>query len=448
MMGVDPDKYKDFRKRYSSSEARKARMKEEENSIRKCMLDIVRHYNGNVPGKDTFRLLLTQYADNIQWANGLSTNADGTLRTVGVERISRYMKEMNLYATVSKKDAYHGHAVYDHDHMAFPNFVDRNFKVGPMMIVLTDITYIYYGRNRQVSYVCTFRDAFTKQILGRKVSQHMNVQLITDAYEDMKAKHGDILDKLCLFVHSDEGAQYLSTTYQELITEDGFIQSMSRRGNCLDNAGIETFHARFKTEAITQIALCKDFDTAAELVYNYIDYYNNDRPQVCLAGLSPHDFWQYLLTGLYPCKNYFGIPAEKLYTLDEWIQIKKEYRETALKKKKAKKLSEAEMSPEQIFERDRKRIRSQQAHLNNVKKRQDIKLNNCTKMDYMIEQCQIILEAAAPEERELLNSREFWINTYPFNYITEFHSIYRIPSEHKTFNVHKSDSTIYDRMMN
>lgn len=151
------------------------------------------------------------------------------------------MKEMNLVANRPRKDAYKNQATHNHEYSSPKNAVKQNFSVGPRRVILTDITYLYYGPVRTPIYLCAFKDAYTKEILGHCVSSRMTVSLVKSAYDVMMENHGHELRGAACVIHSDQGSQYLSTTFQRLLSDDGFLQSVSDRGNSQDNAPMESF---------------------------------------------------------------------------------------------------------------------------------------------------------------------------------------------------------------
>lgn len=105
---------------------------------------------GHVPGKRTFKThMFRTYGINIS-----------------VKKCKRIMNEMNLIPNLPKKDAYKGQATHNHVCAACQNYVDQDFKVAPRTIILTDITYLYYGFDRKLCYLCCFKDAYTTEILG------------------------------------------------------------------------------------------------------------------------------------------------------------------------------------------------------------------------------------------------------------------------------------------
>lgn len=99
-------------------------------------------------------------------------------------------------------------------------------------------------------------------------------------------------------IHSDQGSHYTSIKYVELLKDKGLRQSMSRRGNCWDNAPQESFFGHMKDEL--DLSNCTTFEQLQEEINRYMDYYNNYRYQWELAKLSPREYYLYITTGKYP----------------------------------------------------------------------------------------------------------------------------------------------------
>ena len=99
-------------------------------------------------------------------------------------------------------------------------------------------------------------------------------------------------------IHSDQGCHYTSYKFIQLIKDSNLRQSMSRRGNCWDNAPQESFFGHMKDEI--DLSKCRDFSDVKYKIDDWIDYYNNDRYQWQLAKLSPNEFYQFITTGIYP----------------------------------------------------------------------------------------------------------------------------------------------------
>jgi len=273
------------------------------------------------------------------------------------------MKTMNLVANRPKKDAYKHQATHDHEYAAPANMVKRDFYIGPRKVILTDITYLYYGPARTPVYLCAFRDAYTKEILGHHIDAHMTVELVKTAYDAMLEKHGAELRQAECVIHSDQGSQYLSTTFQKLLSDDGFIQSVSGRGNSQDNAPMESFFGRMKCELLDLIALCPNADTVAKMIDGYMEAYNDQHYQYALAGLTPSEYYAYVTTGIYPVDSYYGIKATDLMPIKALVEARlnsaadkaKKVRTANAKKRRA--AQQAGKTPEMIVERDQRILR-------------------------------------------------------------------------------------------
>lgn len=112
-------------------------------------------------------------------------------------------------------------------------------------------------------------------------------------------KHGDNLQTDAI-LHSDQGCHYTSISLRQLLKDKELRQSMSRRGNCWDNAPQESFFGHMKDEI--HLNNCQSFEELLQEVDNYMDYYNNDRYQWNLSRLSPNQYAEYRKTGHYPLK--------------------------------------------------------------------------------------------------------------------------------------------------
>ncbi len=118
--------------------------------------------------------------------------------------------------------------------------LNREFNQGiPGKVLLTDITYIYYGVGKR-AFLSTIKDGCTKQIPAYSLAEHMKTELITDTLQNLWQNPMYRVQKDALF-HSDQGIQYTSLELKEELKSQNLIQSMSRRGNCWDNSPQESF---------------------------------------------------------------------------------------------------------------------------------------------------------------------------------------------------------------
>ena len=276
--------------------------------------------------------------------------------TVNVKRIARLMKRMNLVAQAPHKDAYKHQATHNHVCAAPSNAVGQDFFVGPRQVILTDITYLYYGPARSVFYLCVFRDAYVRQNLGWAAGARMDVGLVKEAYDAMMEKHGNELKGSAVYVHSDQGSQYLSTTFRQLLEDDGFVQSVSARGNSQDNAPMESFFGRLKADVIDLVARCQNLAAAMKLVDGYLKAYNTEHYQYELAGLTPEEFYQYAATGIYPLDCYFGVPASEMMAVDDIRKVRRAYADEETRKRReaaaAKREARRQIDPVRTISRD------------------------------------------------------------------------------------------------
>lgn len=303
MFGVSRSGYNAWKKRREALEETKAARELQDEKIKDMFREVVKKLC-YVPGKRTFRTFL--------WRDY------GVL--LSVKKCRRIMNEMKLVPNRPKKDAYKNRATHDHETKAPGNLVGQEFRVAPRQVILTDITYLYYGPDRSVFYLCAFKDAYTLEILGAAVSLRMDVTLVRAAYEKMMKKHGDELHEPGVLVHSDQGSQYLSATFRQLLSDDGFLQSVSRRGNSRDNAPMESFFGRMKCAVLDIVALCRSFEAARTLVENYLHAYNHTIYQNGLAGLTPAEYYIYVTTGVYPCDDYYGVKPSGMMTIGEYVR--------------------------------------------------------------------------------------------------------------------------------
>ena len=131
------------------------------------------------------------------------------------------------------------------------------------------------------------------------LSESLEVDFVLETVNILIEKHGISLSAETL-IHSDQGSHYTSVQFQTLVKDKELRQSMSRRGNCWDNAPQESFFGHMKDEI--HLEWCNTFQELKLKIDDYMDYYNNDRYQWDLAKLSPNQYAAYIVTGEYPIK--------------------------------------------------------------------------------------------------------------------------------------------------
>ena len=220
---------------------------------------------------------------------------------MNLKKIRRLMKKYGLICGIRKANPYRRMAKAIKTNNVAANLVKREFeKYGPRKILLTDITYIPY--NGEFCYLSTILDAFTKQILSYVLSESLEVDFVLETVNMMVEKHGISLSTETI-IHSDQGCHYTSCSFIQLVKDKGLRQSMSRRGNCWDNAPQESFFGRMKDHIEHRLKDCTEFLAVKAVIDDWMDYYNNERYQWELAKLSPNEYYEYITTGIYPIKG-------------------------------------------------------------------------------------------------------------------------------------------------
>ena len=412
MIGVSSTGYYSWLARYEDRDGSRVQKELELNKIKENFREIVSKL-GFIPGKRTFRIHM--------WRDyGFK---------ISIKRCAKIMKTMHLVPNLPKKDAYKGQATHFHECSAKFNFVAQDFKIGPRKVILTDITYLYYGITRIPCYLCVFKDAFTNEILGYNVDSRMTTELVKSAYTMMMENHRNEIKTSECYLHSDQGAQYLSTSFQKILNDDEFIQSMSARGNSQDNAPMESFFGRLKTEAMDIIALCPDINTVKKLITGYMNMYNNERYQYSIAGLTPSEFYTYATTGIYPLDNYFGVESSELLTVNELVssrlqKAKEKAKKVRLASKKKREEKALLKGPASIIARDQKKLRSEIQKWTKSKEIAEVQIKRLNEiLDKAIEAGKFY-SSCTNEIKELLRNPQNWKNYPELDYVNEISDIY------------------------
>lgn len=193
--------------------------------------------------------------------------------------VLRLMKMLGLKSVIriKKYKSYKG----EHGKTA-PNILQRNFKAGqPNQKWATDIT--EFNVKGKKLYLSPIIDLFNGEIISYQLAQRPNMEQVVKM---LKKSFKRLSPHVNLILHSDQGWQYQMKQYQRLLKEKGVTQSMSRKGNCLDNAVIENFFGILKSE----LFYLKKYSSIKELeidIKEYIKYYNNERIKINLKGMSP-----------------------------------------------------------------------------------------------------------------------------------------------------------------
>jgi transposase InsO family protein len=192
---------------------------------------------------------------------------------VNVKRITRMRRMYNLpLKTMRRKFKSHKQL-----HVLVDNVLNRNFKaLKPGIKFSIDITYLEVLKpHKNFLFLCAIKDLYNNEIVAYSIGQNQKLELVYQTLEQLKEKgfvKGAIL-------HSDQGVQFTNPSYRNRLKEMHLTQSMSRRGNCWDNACIESFFGKLKTE-MPGFSIPETEEEMINSVTNYIIYYNQVRPQL------------------------------------------------------------------------------------------------------------------------------------------------------------------------
>lgn len=203
---------------------------------------------------------------------------------VSRKRISNIMKDLNL--KVKMKRRYKNTTDSNHNLPLAANILNQDFYASNANEkYVGDITYISTGEGWL--YLATVIDLYSRKVVGWSMDNTMKVSLVNDAL-NMALRHRT--PKQGLIWHTDRGSQYASYSHKDLLKENGITQSMSRKGNCWDNAVAESFFKSLKNELVYQTTFYTKKQAKLE-VFKYIElFYNRVRSHSYLNGLSPVEF--------------------------------------------------------------------------------------------------------------------------------------------------------------
>lgn len=212
---------------------------------------------------------------------------------IGRNTVRRVMRREGLLAIAPKRfkptttDSKHGLGANDN---LLKNGLNAPTAKGQVLV--GDITYLPM-QDGTFCYLAVLQDKFTRRIVGWKVSERMTAQLVIDVFN--RGRTGGNIGRNAI-IHTDQGSQYASVEYRRLLYIGGFRQSMSRKGNCYDNAQAESFFSRFKAELLEN-GRFESLEQAKSEIFTYIEgYYNRTRLHSSLGYLSPLEFEKELKT--------------------------------------------------------------------------------------------------------------------------------------------------------
>jgi len=200
------------------------------------------------------------------------------------KRVARIMRESGIFSKHKRKFR----VTTDSEHR-FPvaeNHLNREFKAeAPDRKWVTDITHI--PTKEGWMYLAVVLDLFSRRVVGWSMSRRLDASLVSKA---LSMAFGQRMPSAGMLHHSDRGAQYASNEYRELLTKNDVLASMSRKGNCWDNAVAESFFKTLKIES-SDLRIYKTRDEAQSSIFDYIEvFYNRRRKHSTLGFRSPVDF--------------------------------------------------------------------------------------------------------------------------------------------------------------
>ena len=211
-------------------------------------------------------------------------------RRIGLRRIRRIMKEKGMESGIRGPNEAKRQAGKRMEGAIMPNLLRRRFRLHrPNEVRVTDVTCLIYGDGRK-AYGSALMDPVTGRLLAFIVSEHNDLEMALETLR--RADSRPCIDGGIF--HSDQGVLYMAKEFQKEILNRGLLQSMSKKGNCWDNATQESFFGHFKDEC--DCSECRDIVQLKERVAEYEDYYNNERGLWDRGRMTPVEYEEYLLS--------------------------------------------------------------------------------------------------------------------------------------------------------
>ncbi len=217
-------------------------------------------------------------------------------------RIHRIMRKINVYSVIRKKKSKY---IYSNPEATAENQLKRDFHANNVNKKwVTDVTELKIPGSNKKLYLSAILDLYDRSVVSYVVQRLNNNHLIFQTFDQAVEQNPGAKPMF----HSDRGFQYTSRVFQRRLEENGMEQFMSRKGHCIDNGPTEGFWGILKTE-MSQMYKINEEDSLRRAICNYIDFYNNRRPQKRYDYKTPAEVWQEALsTG--SAKDY-PIPENK-----------------------------------------------------------------------------------------------------------------------------------------
>lgn len=191
------------------------------------------------------------------------------------KKIQRIKNDYGLITKIRRVNPYKAIMKKTQEHRTFDNLLDRRFKQKiPLTTFSTDITYIPF--KKRFAYLSVVKDIASREVVSWYASPQLHMDIVLRTLDKLK-KNKKIKSLENIMIHSDQGNHYTNPQYISNVKNLGMVQSMSRKGNCIDNSPIESFFGHFKDDI--DYADCKTFEELNLRIGEYMKYYNNERQQ-------------------------------------------------------------------------------------------------------------------------------------------------------------------------
>ncbi len=195
------------------------------------------------------------------------------------------MRKYGLVTKVRKRNPYRMIMQKRQEHRVFPNKLQRRFhQIMPCKFFCTDITYLPF--QDRFAYLSVVKDIASGEVVAWNASLNLDMALVANTIRVLPQSPNAL-------IHSDQGFHYTSPAFSHLIKERQMSQSMSGKGNCIDNAPIESFFGHLKDEL--DYKGCTTFKELRFKIKDYMQYYNHERKQWTRARMTPAQYRQHLL---------------------------------------------------------------------------------------------------------------------------------------------------------
>ncbi len=208
------------------------------------------------------------------------------------KKILRLMRKYNFFAKIRRKNPYKQLSKATQEHRTVPNILNRQFKQDePGKVFVTDITYLKM-KTGQTAYLSCVKDVASREVAAYDLSVSLSMRIVYRTLRKLnEALDGNLHPEA--MIHSDQGFHYTHPEYQKRVKLMGLTQSMSRRGNCIDNAPIESFFGHFKDDVDYKEA--HNLFELKVMVDEYMEHYNCTRKQWDLKKMTPAEYRNHLI---------------------------------------------------------------------------------------------------------------------------------------------------------